>query len=125
MKKLLLTLGASFTCIILFAQNIKPEEAAKHIGENVTVCGKIYGGKFLDRSDKQITLLNMGAAYPNSLVTVRIEGDARKKFEFKPEEFYLNKEVCVTGLITDFKGKAEMQVTETTQIKVAEVKAAN
>ena len=42
------------------AQSITPDEAAKHIGDTVTVCGKIFGGKYFDRSDKKITLLNMG-----------------------------------------------------------------
>ncbi len=106
-------------CATLFAQNIKAEEAAKHIGENVTICGKMFGGKFLERSEKQLTLLNLGAAYPNSPLTIKIEGVDRKKFEKNPEDYYLNKEICVTGTITEFKGKAEMQVTDTAQIKVA------
>ena len=52
MKKQLLALGAFF----LFAttgqaqQEIKMEDLSKHIGDSVTVCTKIYGGIFLDRS---------------------------------------------------------------------------
>lgn len=122
MKKLLLTFLGSVATFVLFAQSIKAEDAAKHIGENVTICGKMFGGKFLDRSDKQLTLLNLGAAYPNSPITIKIEGDDRKKFDFKPEEFYLDKDICVTGMITEFKGKPELQVKEASQIKVSDIK---
>lgn len=62
----------------------------------------------------------MGAAYPNHTLTVVIEGADRKKFTNKPEDFYTNKDVCITGEIKDFKGKPEVQVTEITQIVVHE-----
>lgn len=79
MKKLITTcmLVLSITLSSL-AQKITPEDAAKHIGETVTVCGKIYGGKYFDRSEKKITLLNMGAAYPKSPLTIVIDEENRK-----------------------------------------------
>ncbi len=49
-----------------------------------------------------------------------IENADRSKFRFTPEEYFENKEVCVTGEIKDFKGKPEMHVTEPSQIKQAE-----
>ena len=115
MKKYLLIAafaGAAFTK--LSAQNITAQNAAKHIGEKITICGKIFGGRYFENNEK--TLLNMGGAYPNHTLTVVIEGADRKKFSTKPEDFYLNKEVCITGEIKDFKGKPEVQVTEVKQI---------
>ena len=38
---------------------IRVEDASKHIGDSVTVYGKIYGGIFLDKSKNQPTFLNM------------------------------------------------------------------
>lgn len=119
MKKYLLLLA--FLALATFnasAQSITPQDAAQHIGEKLTICGKIYGGRFFEKNEK--TLLNMGAAYPNHTLTIVIEGADRKKFSMKPEEFYTNKEVCITGEIRDFKGKPEVQVTEITQIVVSE-----
>jgi len=54
----------------------------------------------------------MGAAYPNSPVTVLIEADNRKNFTGAPENDFTNKEVCVTGFVKDYKGKPEIVITK-------------
>jgi micrococcal nuclease len=97
---------------------ITPDAAAKHIGDSVTVCGKIFGGKYFDRGDNKITLLNMGAAYPQSPLTIVIEADSRKNFANKPEEFYAEKEVCITGIVKEFKGKPQIIITKEAEITV-------
>jgi hypothetical protein len=107
-----------FSTILSAQTKITPDEAAKHIGDSVTVCGKIFGGRYFDRSDNKITLLNMGAAYPQSPLTILIEADSRKNFSNKPEEFYVEKEVCITGMIKEFKGKAEIIVAKEAEIIV-------
>ena len=107
----------------LNAQSISANDAASHIGEKVTVCGKVFGGRYFDKNDK--TLLNVGAVYPDNPLTIVIEGADRKKFSFKPEDKFLNKEVCVTGEVKEFKGKAEIQVTEVSQIVIKEEAAKN
>jgi DNA/RNA endonuclease YhcR with UshA esterase domain len=119
-KYLLIAAFAGLASLKISAQNITAQEASKHIGEKVTICGKIFGGRFFEKNEK--TLLNMGAAYPDHTLTVVIEGADRKKFSTNPEEFYANKEVCITGEVRDFKGKPEMQVTEITQIVINEAK---
>jgi hypothetical protein len=103
----------------VFSQNITAQEASKNIGKTVSVCGKIFGGRYFEKNEK--TLLNMGGAYPNHEITIVIDGANRKKFSLKPEEFYTNKEVCVKGEIKEFKGKPELHVTEVAQITVSEV----
>ena len=95
---------------------ITPDEAAKHIGDSVIVCGKIYGGKYFDRSDNKITLLNMGAAYPLSPLTIVIEEAGRKNFTSKPEEFYADKDVCVAGVVKEYKGKPQIIITKEVEI---------
>ena len=98
---------------------IKPEEAQKYIGQTVTVCGKIFTARFLEQANKQPTLLNMGAAFPNQPFTVVIFGESRSNFTYKPEEFLNGKDICVTGLIQEYKGKPQMIVTKEAEIKVA------
>ncbi len=100
----------------LSAQGITPDEAAKHIGDTVTVCGKIFGGKYFDKSDKKITLLNMGAAYPKSPLTIVIDEDSRKNFSTAPEEFYNGKEVCIKGLVKEYKGKPQIFITKEEEV---------
>lgn len=105
----------------LFAQqSIEAADASKFVGQSVKVCGKIYGGKFLDRSPKQLTLLNMGAQYPNQLLTIVIEGEKRKAFTYKPEEKLMQKEVCVVGVIKEFKGKYEIIIEKEADISIKE-----
>lgn len=99
-------------------QKITLAEINKHIGDSVTVCGKITGGKFLDAVKNQPTFLNMGAAYPNQLLTVVIWGNTRKLFSYKPEELLKAKEVCVTGRIELFKEKPQIVVTQVAQLQV-------
>jgi hypothetical protein len=109
MKKILVAIAFIVGMhISVKAQNIKPDEAANHIGETVTVCGKIFGGKFFDRGESKITLLNMGAAFPKSPLTIVISGEDRKNFKSAPEEFYSEKNVCVKGVVKEYKGKPQI-----------------
>lgn len=96
---------------------IQPKDAAKYVGQTVTVCGKIYGGKYLDAVKHKPTFLNMGALYPNQLLTIVIWGDARKNFSYAPEEKLKNKTVCVTGKVEIFKGKPQITIDKEAQVK--------
>jgi hypothetical protein len=99
-------------------QEIKMEDLNKHVGDSVTVCTKIYGGVFLDRSKDTPTLLNAGDKYPNAPLTVVIWADTRQMFKEKPEVFYKDKEVCITGKISLYKDKPQIVVYSEMQITV-------
>jgi hypothetical protein len=79
-------------------------------------CDKVYGGHYFDNSG--LTLLNLGAEYPNQKMTVVIKGQDRAKFKDAPETFYNGKQVCVTGKQEMYKGKPEIVVTDPSQIVV-------
>jgi len=103
------------SCTASFAQQeIKVDDAKNHVGENVKICTKIYGGKFFERDT--LTLLNAGAPYPDAPLVVVIHGEARKLFNNKPEEYYKGAEVCITGTVELFKEKPEIIVTNKDQI---------
>ena len=97
---------------------ITAADAAKHMGEIATVCDKVYGTKYLETSNSAPTFLNMGAAYPNCPFTVVVFGKDRPNFKERPELYYDNKKVCVTGLIKEFKGKPEMIISNENEIKI-------
>jgi hypothetical protein len=119
MKKLGFILLIGFASVKTFAQTTIPaKEAAKHTGEAVTICDKVYGGKFLSSSD--ITLLDMGGAHPNQALTLLIKGADRKKFTGNPEDIFKDKNVCVTGTVIDYKGKPEMIIIDPAQIKLSD-----
>lgn len=97
---------------------ISPEEAQQYIGKEVTVCGKVYGGKFLAQAKGTPTFINMGAAYPNSPFTVVIFGESRNRFSYKPEEYLNGRQVCISGRVKEFKGKPEIVVSAPDQIRI-------
>jgi hypothetical protein len=115
----------NIACICLFflcrgfsQASLPATEAAKHIGEKATVCDKVFGGRFLENANDQPTLLNMGDAYPNNPFTFVIFGADRKKFSYKPEDFLIDKKVCVTGEIKEFHGKPQIVVSDTAQVVI-------
>jgi len=117
-KQLLLVIAIITTAIAHAQQEIKIEDLNKHVGDSVTVCTKIYGGIYLERSNGTPTLLNAGAAYPNSLLTIFIGADARKLFKEAPEVFYKDKDVCITGKVILYKDKPEIIVYGEKQLVV-------
>lgn len=87
---------------------IKAEDAAKHIGETVKICSKVYGTKDFS----SMVLVNMGGAYPNSLFTIVLRGDAKGLADNLD-----GKLICVSGKVVDYKGKPEIVVTDGKQIE--------
>jgi len=96
-------------------KNINIEDASKYVNDSVIVCSKIYGGKFLENAKGSPTFLDVGAKYPNALLTVVIWGDVRKQFHQAPELLY-NKDVCIYGVIEMYKGKPQIVIKREYQI---------
>jgi len=115
MNKLILIIFVLFVHESFSQQRIPSSEIAKHLGDSVTICDKVYGARYLDRTS--LTLMNLGNEFPNQLLTVVIKGNDRNKFRFKPEEVYAHKKICVTGRVTEYAGKPQIVVTEPRQIK--------
>jgi hypothetical protein len=121
MKKGLGAVMALLVSAIAFSQQeIKIEDISKHVGDSIKVCTKIYGGIYLDRSKGTPTLLNAGSSYPTNPLTIVIWADARKDFKNKPEEFYKDKQVCITGTVTLYREKPQIVVQGENQLMVQE-----
>jgi micrococcal nuclease len=112
----LFCLGLIF-CLAAFSQTeIKLDDINKHIGDSVKICTRIYGGIFLERSKDMPTFLNAGGSYPNNPLTLVIWPDVRKTFTGKPEEFFKDKNVCLSGKVILFKEKPEIVIYNITQL---------
>ena len=119
MKKLVFSLLFLSCAVLSYAQQeINIVDAAKHEGDSVTICTKIFGARYFEDGKGAPTLLNAGAKYPDAPLTVVIFGENRAAFANKPELFYVDKNVCVTGRITMFKGKPQIVLTKETDIIV-------
>ncbi len=99
------------------AETIASAQAKDHIGQTAEICGKVVGTRYLDSSEKRPTFLNFDNPYPNHTFTAVIFGDDRAKFG-KPEETYLQKSVCVSGKIEDYRGKPQVVLTDPKQIRM-------
>lgn len=103
---------------IVNAQTIKPEETKDYVDKEMIVCGKVYGVFQALQSNGQLTFLNFGAKYPNSLFTALVWGNTRTEFTF-PLEDLNEKEVCVKGVIKlDRKQKPQIIVLKPDQIEI-------
>ena len=97
-------------------ETITPEDAAKFIGQQKTVCGMVASAHYDAKS--KCTLLNLDKPSPNHVFTAYIGGSDRGKFEKPPEELYYGKAICVTGMIRLYQGRPEIIVKEPSQINV-------
>ncbi len=107
-KPVVLFLFGLFALAASAQQRLPVEEAAKHEGDSVTICAKVFGGKYLEKSG--VTLLNVGGKYPDAPLTLVIKDENRAAFSNKPEEYYNGKQVCFIGKIRMFKGKPEVEL---------------
>ncbi len=118
--------GSSALLIILFGflstacsqETVTPEDAAKYIGQQKTVCGTVASAHFAAKTKGQPTFINLDKPYPNQVFTVLVWGSDRNKFEKPPETLYSGKGICVTGMIQSYQGRPEIIVKEPSQIKV-------
>src|SRR5580692_5610062 len=108
MKKLILAslILIAFTATAS-AQNstFSATEFNKKLGKTGMLCDTIYS---LHIVSDTLTLLNMGAAYPNQKYTVAIKGNkiALDWTNLK------GKTICVTGVFELYKGRPEIEITE-------------
>ncbi|HTV57675.1 MAG TPA: DNA-binding protein [Verrucomicrobiae bacterium] len=97
------------------SSKLTPKEEKDHVGETMTVCGKVVSTHYAARSKGQPTFLNLDEPYPNEIFTILIWGSNRPKFG-TPESKYRDARVCVTGKITSYHDVPEIVATELSQI---------
>jgi len=113
----LLLSGLLLVPTVFAADTLDPAAAAAHVGEQATVCGEVTGAKFSIHRKRKPTFIDFGPPHPNQLFTALIWGEHRDKFDYVPESL-LGKTICVSGTITEYKGKAEIKVSDPSQIRI-------
>ena|SRR5437764_7530782 len=117
-KSVFLVISIFYSSVLFAQKDIKLEEASKYVGDSVQVCGKIYSTRFFVNAQDAPTLLNIGAAYPDQLLTIVIYGNVRKEFTEAPETYYKDKIVCVTGKVSLYKEKPQIIIYSKKQVIV-------
>ena len=123
-KRKLLAGLLSFCVLVILGSRVQSQvkkltvaEAKDHIGEQATVCGKVASSRYAATTRGNPIFLNLDKPYPNQVFTVLIWGENREKFG-TPEEKYRDKQVCVTGKITEYRGAPEIVVSDPQSIEV-------
>ena len=96
------------------------EDALQHLQETNTVCGTVASAKYVESSPEKPTYLNFDRPYPNQTCAVLIPSSLRPRFKDPPETALLGKRICVTGFITDVRGKPQIPIAAPSQITVKE-----
>ena len=96
-------------------KKIPAAEAGQHVGEQATVCGVVASSRYLSNSRSRPTFLNLDRPYPDQDFTVLIWSDDRPKFG-NLEGTYLNKNICVSGEISSYRGKPQIVARYPSQI---------
>jgi len=89
-------------------ETVKLEDINSAVGKMVKVEGRVYSIKDIG----SMVLVNLGAAYPNQLLTLALKGDAKTL-----ETQLNNKTISVEGEVIDYKGKPEIIVTNPAKVK--------
>lgn len=97
------------TNISATATTVRLEDVKNYTGKVVTVTGKVFSSRDIG----SMILVNLGAAYPNQLLTVALKGKAKEVGNQLD-----NKTITVEGEVIDYKGKPEIIITEISKIKL-------
>ena len=92
---------------------IPPEEAAGQVGKTVTVKGKVDGQK---SSKAGNTYLNFGGKFPNHVFSCFL----RAKNFTDPIPMFEGRVVEVTGMVTLYEDKPQIELTSLSAIRVIE-----
>jgi len=84
-------------------QKFSVAEFNKNLGKTGTLCDTVYSFHIFNDT---LTLLNMGAAYPNQKYTVAIKGN---KISLNWTQLK-GKPLCVTGVFEMYKGRPEIEI---------------
>ena len=85
------------------------KSVAQSVGKMVYVRGRVYGTKDIG----SMVLVNLGAAYPNQLLTLALKGDAKdlaKQID--------GKDISIVGTVIDYKGKPEIIINDPKMLSV-------
>ena len=118
MKFLIVALLLVFSHAAIAQNEVPLADLKAHVGDTVITCGTVSSAYYAIKAKNSPTFLNIGSKYPNQLLTVVIWEDARTKFNFKPEETLLGKQVCISGMLELFENKPQIKIINPEQIRI-------
>lgn len=96
-------------------QDIDIRDIARHIGDSVRFCTKVYNTRYFESVANRPTVLDVNNSYANQTNVVIWEQD-RKNFPSAPEMLYKDKEVCITGVVQSLNNMPQIVIRNRDQI---------
>lgn len=106
----LLALGCS--------ERITADQASKHIGDKITVCGLVAQATTVQYARGIPTFINLDKKYPDQPFTIVIWGKDLGKFSNLLRKLKKSGQICVTGTITEYRGKPQIVADNPNQIEI-------
>lgn len=80
-------------------KQIQVKNIRDHIGDSVTFCSKVFRTRYFKDSEEGPTVLDVQADFSDPFVNVVILQKVRAVFGNTPEVLFLNKDVCISGVV--------------------------
>lgn len=97
-----------------YKNGIDVKDADDYVGKKVTVCTRVFS----IRSTDVITQISVGAKYPNNPLTVIIFSKNYSKFKMPLTDLFIEKNICIEGTVTVYKGNPQIIIEDPKDIKV-------
>lgn len=97
-------------------QTISAFETRYNVGELARVYGRVYATWYNRESDD--LLLFFGGEFPLQEFTMVIPGHIARRYNWRPERYFLGQHILATGLITSYDGNPEMIIKKKRQLDV-------
>lgn len=93
---------------------VSAKEVVNYVGKEVELCDSVYTSRTLEN----LSLLNLGGAFPKEIITVVVFKADRTKFEKDPVALFNEKKIAVVGTVTLYKEKLQIVVNDPKKIKL-------
>jgi hypothetical protein len=94
------------------AQSIGSIAAVNHVGESMTVCGRVASATVVAQQSMQ---LSFDQPYPSQTFSVLIQGEDRPKFNGR-ELTLIGRRMCGSGMIKLVQGRAQMTLKDPSRL---------
>ena len=119
--KYILTTIILFSFLISRSQTkIELSEVASHVGDSVKLEGKIFGIRSFENGGETFILVNLGAAYPNQLLTLKVYPSSKSEGTILPGKDNIGDTAIVIGKVELYKGKPQIVVRDPGQLLIVQ-----
>jgi hypothetical protein len=95
-------------------QTVSAYDASSFIGDIARIYGRVYDTWYNRENDEYY--LYFGGPFPYQDFSVIVDGNDARRFNWKPERYFKNRNIVVTGLVGFYDGKPEMIIKKSSQI---------